>query len=295
MGADAAIHAKVGCCDDGGNSCGPREVLSSGTPDRLGVTELLLVLPRPMPRTRRARTAAKPSLLELPDELLTHVATLLLEVDLTAALRLVQVCKALSTRLATIQQAAGKRRMRWLPEFTTGHAIEDGGRTAVCEQLSGTWTASTLFPTRGRVSWTVTMTSRVNPHNETGICNADSTDAWTIDMGMFPSPRLNRKQRDQDGNRRRSTGEFRSLDQLNGDWSFEPDVAPDTEPDPRYKHREFEFTLDVDAGELWVSVHGCDPVRVFSELRAGEALRACSIVHGERGDRVVLSPYYRVQ
>ena len=81
-----------------------------------------------MPRTRRARTAAKPSLLlELPDELLTHVATLLLEVDLTAALRLVQACKALSSRLATIQQAAGKRRMRWLPEFTNGHAIEDGG------------------------------------------------------------------------------------------------------------------------------------------------------------------------
>ena len=140
-----------------------------------------------MPRTRRAARAAAPSLLlELPDELLSHVATLLLDdIDLPAALRLIQACKALCSRLAQIQHAAGLRRMRWLPELTNGHDIEDGGRTAICERCM-----------RGRRrppanKGTVEMTSQSGTHNETGICNDVNTCAWTIDMGCRP-PKLGR-------------------------------------------------------------------------------------------------------
>ena len=263
-----------------------------------------------MPRTRRAARAAASAagqtsfLLELPDELLSHVATLLLDDnDLTCALRLIQACKALRSRLAQIQDAALKRRMRWLPELTNGHIVVDGGRTAVCDDQLDTWTASTLLPTRGRVSWTIEMTSNDNWHNETGICNAANTCAWVIDMGN-DVPRLCR-----------ITRAYKPLAADKFQWDFRapapagfptiksvdlPELERDVVDDGRYrlerwKHRLFEFTLDADAGELWMSVHGCAATHVLSGLPAGEALRACSIIHGGEGDRAVLSPYYRVR
>ena len=271
------------------------------------MTQLLLSHARPMPRTRRARTAAAPSLLlELPDELLSHVATLLLDdIDLPSALRLIQACKALRSRLAQIQHAAGLRRMRWLPELTTGNGIEDDDRTAICERTMHTWAASNLLPTHGRVSWTVEMTSQSGTHNETGICNDVNTCAWTIDVGCRP-PKLGRTSWDGatwdfdtpapagfplsqarfPGGPRDRTIE---LDDLESDAVFQLGVGP---VDGAWKHRLFEFTLDVDAGELWMSVHGCEAVLVLSGLPPGRHYRACSIIHDAVGSRAILSPYW---
>jgi hypothetical protein len=62
--------------------------------------------------------------------------------------------------------------------------------------------------------------------------------------------------------------------------------------DGAWKHRKFEFTLDIDAGELWMSVHGCEAVLVLSGLPPGRHYRACSIIHDAVGSRAILSPYW---
>jgi len=59
-----------------------------------------------------------------------------------------------------------------------------------------------------------------------------------------------------------------------------------------WKHRLFEFTLDIDAGELWMSVHGCEANLVLSGLPPGRHYRACSIIHDAVGSRAILSPYW---
>ena len=265
-----------------------------------------------MARTRRAaRTAAASAaslLIELPDDLLAHVVALLLDTEIAAAVRLLKTAKVLRSKLAQIQHqihAAAARRMWWDPALTSGHGIEDDGRTAICERTMHTWAASNLLPTSGRVSWTVEMTSQSGTHNETGICDGVNTCAWTIDMGSRP-PTLGRTSNngfkwDFDTpapagfplSRARFPGGPRDrtieLDGLECDAVHVIGVGTVHGP---WKHRLFEFTLDIDAGELWMSVHGCEAVRVLSGLPPGRHYRACAIIHDAVGSRAILSPYW---
>ena len=97
-------------------------------------------------------------LLDLPDEVLQHLwMQHLLACDLTGALRLCCISKALGKRAAAVQREAALRRLRWQP--ARGHAITADGRTVTRQGglSDDSWaTGSEVRPAEHRAcSWTV--------------------------------------------------------------------------------------------------------------------------------------------
>ena len=95
------------------------------------------------------------SLLELLPEVLEIVGRAALANNLRDCLRFSQACKSLHVALQAVRLLAQGRRLQWLPELTTHHAIKDGARVVSGLGLRGLlapqpWAAGGLLPTVGR-------------------------------------------------------------------------------------------------------------------------------------------------
>lgn len=112
----------------------------------------------PARRLRMSATAARSSLLLLPDELLVHVGQALLDRHLPSALRLCRASSSLASRLASVKKNAHARRLQWEPIGSAGNAdalITNGGRTAHYSHTG--WTSGPLLPVNRHCSWSVML------------------------------------------------------------------------------------------------------------------------------------------
>ena len=143
------------------------------------------------------------ALLDLSDELLEELGGAVLASSPRDALRFCQACRALRAKLERLQALIESRRLRWLPEMTAEHSVDDG-LTLACTRARGCddklpWAAAGLLPTVGTSRWTVRVVrSLANDGNGCwiGVCDAAARCAW----GLFLySGRLRRISRDGHG------------------------------------------------------------------------------------------------
>ena len=143
----------------------------------------------------------------LNDDVLLHIAWMLLADHLPSALRMSIASSAMRERLDYVVRAAEARRLRWLPNFTFFLDISRHSRTITRSSgLYGRrcarplkafkeqpWAACRLLPTSGKSSWTVRI-----DHGPViiGVCDAANTCGWGLNAEFR---RLDRANRDHTG------------------------------------------------------------------------------------------------
>ena len=142
-----------------------------------------------MPRTRAeaARAAATKLLIELPDDLFQHVARFLLAKHLPTALLLRQASKGLRDKLEPSREAASKRRLNWIHEYSDPAATISSDRMrATLLDYSGTvFVVGTLLPSTGTSSWKVRMDNSFAGEAKIsfGVCDPSGCCSWGFSPG----------------------------------------------------------------------------------------------------------------
>lgn len=140
---------------------------------------------------------------DMYDDVLLHIAWMLLNKDLPSALRFSMVSGAMRERLDIAVHAAESRRLRWLPNLTFFLDIARSGRSIT--RSGGTygrrcarplknfnqapWAACRLLPTKGKSTWTVRI-----DHGSVviGVCDAANTCGWGLNAEFRRIDRMNR-------------------------------------------------------------------------------------------------------
>ena len=170
------------------------------------------------------QAAAIFDLLDLPDDLLVKVARHALAMEVPAALRLLQTCKALQARLGAIGAEAEALKLCWVEEGMVEHTISEDGltltRTGCGPRMS--WASGSLLPTVGRSTWAVRVEKSAGNNGglHIGVCDATGRNAWSLYLyfGM-----LYRYNRDEHGRMMWATDEETGYQKL----APPPDGFPD--------------------------------------------------------------------
>ena len=139
-------------------------------------------------------------LLALPDDLLLKVALHALAMEVPAALRLLQTCKALQARLGVVPAEAKALKLCWVEEGMVHHTISEDGLTLTQQEHGSTmpWASAPLLPTVGRSTWAVRVEQTRGNLGilRIGVCDAAGRNAWTLFLfdGL-----LHRDRRDEHG------------------------------------------------------------------------------------------------
>ena len=128
-------------------------------------------------------------LLALPDDLLLKVARHALAMEVPAALRLLQTCKALHARLGVVPAEAEALKLCWVQEGMVEHTISED-RLTLTEQDWGTsgqklpWAAGALLPTVGRSTWAVRVETSLSNVGllHLGVCDAACRSTWSLEL-----------------------------------------------------------------------------------------------------------------
>jgi hypothetical protein len=223
-------------------------------------------------------------LLELPEEIFRHMTTLLFEAKLPATLRLRQVCLELRARLEEVRQAAERRRLCWLQEFTLGEiALSNGGRTATKSGPGRPMTMSRDLPTSGISSWWVRVDRSLLGLVEIGVCDAQRRHAWGLYLYSGMLGRL----------------------AIEGSFSARPPGYPDghakrvmvdadgedTDLENKAEGAVITVIYNASAGALAYRVNGGVELAALSGFPSGAAMRPWVRMRGDAGDGVTLSPW----
>ena len=227
-------------------------------------------------------------LLSLPDDLLLTVARHALAMEVPAALRLLQTCKALQARLGAIGAEAEALKLCWVEEGMVEHTISEDGLT-LTEEDGGTyaqrlpWASGPLLPTVGRSTWAVRVEkSRYGDGFgvNIGVCDAAQRNRWAL---YLIHGKLWRNQRDERGRR------MWIIDEETGEEKLAP--PPDGFPDGDYKQvllseegkpdhlygrangAIIEVCLDHAKGALSFGINGGPLQRALGGFPVGAAMR----------------------
>lgn len=145
------------------------------------------------------------SLLELLPEVLEIVGRAALANNLRDCLRFSQACKSLHVALQAVRLLAQGRRLQWLPELTTHHAIKDEARAVSGlgprARAHQPWAAGGLLPTVGRSVFRVRVEWSDEDNGRSmcvGVCDAAARCCWALHLFQGELCRFNR---DVHGNR----------------------------------------------------------------------------------------------
>ena len=119
---------------------------------------------------------------DLPQELLSLLAWLLLKTDLPALLRLSIASKVLHSKLAEQRQAAAARRVRWVKELNKCHAISNQDCTLTLVIGGEPWACGVLLPVEGCYSLSMRVGRGRDGNMTVGVCNAACDRAGGLDI-----------------------------------------------------------------------------------------------------------------
>tara|TARA_B110001452_G_scaffold186679_1_gene157130 strand:+ start:433 stop:1239 length:807 start_codon:yes stop_codon:yes gene_type:complete len=126
------------------------------------------------------------------DSLLVAIARF---ADVPAALRLLQGSKVLDDKLRdTVMEMVKEQPRLWVIEPEISGELYNGGRTVVQahdDECNSMFAHSRLLPSVGRTTFTVRVNESYRGRSGVaiGVCNADATYAWTIDLFEFDALR----------------------------------------------------------------------------------------------------------
>ena len=121
-------------------------------------------------------------LLDLPDDLLALLCVDLVQSDLQAARRLVQVSRAAFAAFAReVQRALINSVLRWQAERSYVCTVTEDAKRLASSGV-GSWAVCAPLPLTGRHSWTVQIVSTCGNSGgmSIGVCNSEGLHAWGL-------------------------------------------------------------------------------------------------------------------
>ena len=253
------------------------------------------------------------SLIELPDEVLAHIAALLLRSDLPAALRLCSTSAFLHVALCQVREAACRQKLLLSADLTVegepaGESVGSMRRLEVAPDTDGfAWAAGHPLPREGKSAWSVRIEHCVDENKnmgcvQIGVCDAGNSVAWSI---MPYNGRLLRSYIGTCGRQGEARQRLWRRTSASSNEALPPGLPDghdrqalvDTNGRPTNLQRRasgavIQVVVDADAGTLGFGWNETAPRVVLHGFPRSCALRPWICVPGWCGGRLAISPFF---